>query len=64
MIELVLVLKKKYIFGKKRFFIRVKFYEKGRIYEIFIECKDNFNGLEFEMEVRVDGYLVIYVKNL
>lgn len=64
LIEPVLVSKKKHIFGKKRFSTRAKFHEKGRIHEILIECKDNSNGSEPEMEVRVDGHLVIHVKNL
>ncbi|KAJ7945807.1 DUF868 domain-containing protein [Quillaja saponaria] len=66
----ILVSKKEHIFGKKKFSTRVKFHEKGRCHEISIECKNrisngnNVNGVQPEMEIRIDGHLVIHVKHL
>ncbi|PQQ00452.1 uncharacterized protein Pyn_08143 [Prunus yedoensis var. nudiflora] len=68
-----LVSKKEHIFGKKKFSTKAKFYERGRLHEIAIECKNragsisngnSLNGVEPELEIRVDGHLVVHVKHL
>ncbi|PKI65370.1 hypothetical protein CRG98_014252 [Punica granatum] len=77
LIEPILVSKKEHIFGKKKFSTRAKFYEKGKFHEISIECKNratsgnnsngssgSLNGVEPEMEIRIDGNLVVHVKHL
>ncbi|KAI4343698.1 hypothetical protein L6164_011016 [Bauhinia variegata] len=76
LIDPILVSKKEHIFGKKKFSTRAKFHEKGRWHEISIECKnkgnggsiisngDSVNGVQPEMEIRIDGHLVIHVKHL
>ncbi|XP_027168868.1 uncharacterized protein LOC113768632 [Coffea eugenioides] len=76
LIDPLLVSRKEHIFGKKKFFTSVKFHEKGRIHEIAIECKSRSNnsgnlsnanspnGVDPEMEIRIDGNLVIHVKHL
>ncbi|XP_027122001.1 uncharacterized protein [Coffea arabica] len=76
LIDPLLVSRKEHIFGKKKFLTRVKFHEKGRIHEIAIECKSRSNnsgnlsnanspnGVDPEMEIRIDGNLVIHVKHL
>ncbi|KAI6675422.1 hypothetical protein NL676_003328 [Syzygium grande] len=76
LIDPILVSKKEHIFGKKKFSTRAKFYEKDGCHEISIECKNrNFsggsisngsspNGIEPEMEIRIDGQLAIHVKHL
>lgn len=75
LIDPILVSRKEHIFGKKKFSTRVKFHEKGRFHEISIECKNrntswnvsngsSIDRVEPEMEIRVDGHLVIYVKHL
>uniref|UniRef100_A0A5B7BDA3 DUF868 domain-containing protein n=1 Tax=Davidia involucrata TaxID=16924 RepID=A0A5B7BDA3_DAVIN len=70
LIEPVLVSKKEHIFGKKKFSTRGKFHEKGNFHDISIEC---YNGItsdssvgvfDPEMEIRVDGNLVIHVEHL
>lgn len=77
LIDPTLVSRKEHIFGKKnKFSTRVKFHEKGnKFHEISIECKNrtrsnNINssllggGVEPEMEIRIDGVLVLHVKHL
>ncbi|XP_057420582.1 uncharacterized protein LOC130714676 [Lotus japonicus] len=71
LIDPILVSKKEHIFGKKRFSTRAKFHEKGRWHEISIECKsrgrsfsNGDSGVQPEMEIRIDGHLVIHVKHL
>ncbi|KAE9610099.1 hypothetical protein Lal_00006199 [Lupinus albus] len=74
LIDPILVSKKEHIFGKKRFSTRAKFHEKGSWHEISIECKINKgnSGDDFhhervvqpEMEIKIDGHLVIHVKHL
>ncbi|PQQ08185.1 uncharacterized protein Pyn_09658 [Prunus yedoensis var. nudiflora] len=68
-----LVSKKEHIFGKKKFSTKAKFYERGRLHEIAIECRNragsisngnSLNGVEPELEIRVDGHLVVHVKHL
>ncbi|XP_043703946.1 uncharacterized protein LOC122654041 [Telopea speciosissima] len=69
LIDPILVSKKEHIFAKKKFSTRVKFHEKGRFHEISIDC-NNLNhhnctgGLDPEMEIKIDGHLVIHVKHL
>ncbi|KAJ6869069.1 hypothetical protein NC651_033978 [Populus alba x Populus x berolinensis] len=63
LIDPILVSRKEHIFGKKKFATRIKFHEKGRFHEISIECKNGSNN-EPEMEIRIDGHLVIHVKHL
>ena len=71
LIDPILVSKKEHIFGKKKFSTKVKLYEKGRFHDISIECKNRSNGngnscggVDPEMEIRIDGHLVIHVKHL
>ncbi|KAL4397178.1 uncharacterized protein LOC107489597 [Arachis duranensis] len=72
LIDPILVAKKEHIFGKKKLSTRAKFHEKGRWHEISIECKgrtandggDSVLHHQPEMEIRIDGHLVIHVKHL
>ncbi|KAA8533217.1 hypothetical protein F0562_033250 [Nyssa sinensis] len=70
LIDPILVLKKEHIFGKKKFSTRGKFHEKGKFHDISIEyCNSVINDSSFgvfdpEMEIRIDGKLVIHVKHL
>ncbi|PON72303.1 hypothetical protein PanWU01x14_066940 [Parasponia andersonii] len=73
LIDPILVSRKEHVFGKKKFSTRAKFHEKGRLHEISIECRNravvnnngNFpSGVEPEMEIRLDGHLLIHVKHL
>ncbi|XP_048229283.1 uncharacterized protein LOC8278274 isoform X2 [Ricinus communis] len=73
LIDPILVSRKEHIFGKKKFCTRVKFHGKGRLHEISIECKNRSdpsngnsvsNGVEPELEIRIDGHLAIHVKHL
>lgn len=64
LVEPILVSKKEHIFGKKKFSTKAKFHEKGRYHDIVIECKNNKVDSDLEMEVKVDGNLVIHVKHL
>ncbi|XVE56705.1 hypothetical protein DITRI_Ditri04bG0032200 [Diplodiscus trichospermus] len=76
LIDPILVSRKEHIFGRRKFSTRAKFHEKGRFHEISIECKNrsttsrkvsHVNSLvevEPEMEISVDGHLVLNVKNL
>ncbi|KMT10718.1 hypothetical protein BVRB_5g118260 [Beta vulgaris subsp. vulgaris] len=63
LIEPILVSKKEHIFGKKKFFTKSKFHNKGRFHDIVIECKNKVDS-DLEMEVKVDGKVVIHVKHL
>lgn len=75
LIDPILVSRKEHIFGKKKFLSRAKFHEKGRTHEISIECRNRSNsssshgnypltGFDPEMEIRIDGHLVIHIKHL
>lgn len=68
LIDPILVSRREHVFGKKKFLTRVKFHEKGRFHEISIECKNrnsnSVNGVDPEMEICIDGHLVIHVKHL
>ncbi|XP_050222819.1 uncharacterized protein LOC126672912 [Mercurialis annua] len=71
LIDPILVSRKEHIFGKKKFCTKIKFHEKGRLHEISIECKNrnitnglSNNGVEPELEIRIDGHLAIHVKHL
>ena len=71
LIDPILVSRKEHVFGKKKFSTRAKFHEKGRLHEISIECRNravncgNFpSGVEPEMEIKLDGHLLIHVKHL
>lgn len=69
LINPILVSRKEHVFGKRKFLTRVKFHEKGRFHEISIECKNressnSSGGADPEMEIRIDGHLVIHVKHL
>ncbi|KAK9684800.1 hypothetical protein RND81_10G233400 [Saponaria officinalis] len=72
-----LVYKKEHVFGKRRFvFSKVKFHENDKFHDIVISCNNNNNinnkinknnnnnGSGHEMEVRVNGQIVINVKHL
>ncbi|KAM7273771.1 hypothetical protein ACFE04_028435 [Oxalis oulophora] len=62
LIDPILVSRKEHVFGKKKFFTRMNFYDNGKVQEISIECKNQ--GVEHEMEMCIDGDLVIHVKHL
>ncbi|KAL7599540.1 hypothetical protein Lser_V15G21397 [Lactuca serriola] len=66
LIDPVLVSRKEHVFGKKKFITRVKFHEKGGFHEISIESKNTStdHGVDTEMEIRIDGHLMIHVKHL
>ncbi|KAF6137169.1 hypothetical protein GIB67_030933 [Kingdonia uniflora] len=70
LINPILVSRKEHIFGKRKFSTRAKFHEKGGFHEISIEYKksiisnDSLNGYDPEMEIRIDGDLVVHVKHL
>ncbi|EOY22268.1 Uncharacterized protein TCM_014486 [Theobroma cacao] len=76
LIDPILISRKEHRFGKKKFSTRVKFHEKSRFHEISIECRNrsatngsmsnvnSFGGVEPEMEIRIDGHLVLHVKHL
>lgn len=72
LIDPILVSKKEHIFGKRKFSTRARFHEKGRCHEISIECKNKSNNniggdgdkIQPEMEIRLDGHVVIHVKRL
>ncbi|CAN4088042.1 unnamed protein product [Withania somnifera] len=71
LIEPILISRKEHIFGKKKFSTRVKFHDKGRMHEISIECKNRINssgisidGVDPEMEIRIDEKLFVHVKHL
>lgn len=75
LIDPILVSKKEHIFGKKKYSTRVKFNENGSFHYISIECRNSsgggkmingnsLNGVEPEMEIRIDGLSVIHVKHL
>nr|XP_043639585.1 uncharacterized protein LOC122610681 [Erigeron canadensis] len=63
----ILVSRKEHVFGKKKFLTRIKFHEKGRFHEISIEAKNistDHDGVDSEMEIRIDGHLMIHVNHL
>lgn len=73
LIDPILISRKEHIFGKRKFITRLKFHDKGGLHEISIECKNrggggggggSSGGVEPEMEIRIDGHLVIHVKHL
>jgi hypothetical protein len=73
LIEPTLVSRKEHLFGKKKFSTRAKFEEKGNIHELSIECKNaaainsdnsSLGGFDPQMEIRIDGNLVIHIKHL
>ncbi|XAR67967.1 hypothetical protein NMG60_11002929 [Bertholletia excelsa] len=66
LIDPILVSKREHVFGKKKFFSKVKFDEKGKLHEISIDFKTSCLGCEvdLEMEIRIDGNLVVHVKHL
>ncbi|CAL0305119.1 unnamed protein product [Lupinus luteus] len=71
LIEPIFVAKKEHKLWKKKFSTIAKFHEKGRFHEISVECKNRKNGdlspinlVQPELEIRIDGNLVIHVKNL
>lgn len=57
----ILVSRQEHVFGKRKFSTRAKFHEKEAFREISIEC---FGGFDPDMEIRIDGVLVIHVKHL
>lgn len=68
LIDPILISRKEHVFGKRKFITRLKFHDKGGLHEISIECKNRGGGggggVEPEMEIRIDGHLVIHVKHL
>lgn len=57
----IVVSRKEHVFGKRKFSTRAKFHEKEASREISIEC---LGGLDPDMEIRIDGDLVVRVKHL
>ncbi|KVH98920.1 uncharacterized protein LOC112514877 [Cynara cardunculus var. scolymus] len=66
LIDPILVSRKEHVFGKKKFVTRIKFHETGRFHEISIESKNTNteHGADSEMEIRIDGHLMVHVKHL
>ncbi|KAL6524535.1 hypothetical protein OROHE_016206 [Orobanche hederae] len=71
LIDPILISRKEHVFGKRRFGTRVRFHEKGSLHEISIQCKQyrissliNGDDDDPEMEIRIDGHLVVHVKHL
>lgn len=75
LIEPILVSRKEHLFGKRKFCTRMKFHKRESLHEIMIECNSssirNHNsadqsqsGCDPELEVRIDGNLVLHVKHL
>ncbi|OIW00218.1 hypothetical protein TanjilG_27469 [Lupinus angustifolius] len=69
--EPILVAKKEHKLWKRKFSTNARFHEQGRLHEISVECKNRKSGdlspvsvVQPELEIRVDGNLVIHVKNL
>ncbi|KAJ4766261.1 DUF868 family protein (DUF868) [Rhynchospora pubera] len=69
-IDATLVSRKEHIYGKKRFTMRSKLHERGRHHEIIIQFSDRNSGssvggnIDPEMEIKIDGHIVISVKHL
>lgn len=69
-IDATLISRKEHIFGKKRFMLRSKLHERGRHHEIIIQFSDSNTGssvggnIDPEMEIKIDGHVVISVKHL
>ncbi|GFQ05689.1 hypothetical protein PHJA_002713000 [Phtheirospermum japonicum] len=63
LIDPILISRKEHVFGKRKFSTRVKFHDKGGLHEISIEC-NSLGGDDPEMEIRIDGHLVVHVKHL
>ncbi|XP_076885828.1 uncharacterized protein LOC143535476 [Bidens hawaiensis] len=61
--DAVLVSRTEHVFGKKKFQTRVKFDEKGGFHDVLIECINRGNA-DLEMEIRIDGDLMVHVKHL
>lgn len=80
LIDPTFVSRKEHVFGMKKFLTRVKFQEKGRLHEVSIECKlssaescrsindrldsNSADGVDPEMEIRIDGNLVNHTSHL
>ncbi|KAL6493487.1 hypothetical protein OROGR_032266 [Orobanche gracilis] len=69
LIDPILISRKEHVFGKKKFGTRVRFHEKGSLHEISIQCNHRISSLingddDPEMEIRIDGHLVVHVKHL
>ncbi|KAF5817282.1 hypothetical protein HanXRQr2_Chr02g0051141 [Helianthus annuus] len=62
LIDPVLVSRTEHVYGKKKFQTRVKLRERGGFHEVSIECMKR--NSDIEMEIRIDGDLVIHVKHL
>jgi Plant protein of unknown function (DUF868) len=69
-IDATLISRKEHIFGKKRFTLRSKLHERGRHHEIIIQFSNSNTGssvggnIDPEMEIKIDGHVVISVKHL
>lgn len=73
LIEPIMVSRKEHLFGKRKFRTRMKLHERENFHEIIIECNNStignhngadHNGYDPELEVRIDGNLVLRVKHL
>ncbi|GER56769.1 hypothetical protein STAS_34502 [Striga asiatica] len=68
LIDPILVSRKEHVFGKRKFGTRVRFHGKGGLHEISIECKGKAAAAadsgDPEMEIRIDGHLVVHVRHL
>ncbi|XP_048318444.1 uncharacterized protein LOC107428506 [Ziziphus jujuba] len=71
LIEPILVSRKEHLFGKRKFCTRMKFHMRENFHEIMIECNNSSSissadqsGYDPELEVKIDGKLVLHVKHL
>lgn len=71
LIEPILVSRREHVFGKTRFSTGVKFQERGPLHDISIQYSsgiinnnNNSDGFDPELEIKLDGKLVIHVKHL
>lgn len=62
LIDPILISRREHVFGKKRFSTRIRFCEKGRFYGISIQFINSDS--DPELEIKIDGELVIQVKHL
>ncbi|KAI4317316.1 hypothetical protein L6164_025194 [Bauhinia variegata] len=70
LIDPILVSRKEHVSGRRKFSTRAKFGEKGNFFELSIECKNDngssnsFDGVDPELEIKIDGNLALNVKHL
>lgn len=65
LIDAILLIKKENIFAKKTFSTKARFDDKGNERDVVVECSSPTSGpKDPEMWVRIDGNVLIHVKNL